>query len=325
MTSIPIAFALALLLPVSTLRAVPTAGNQPVPRDLRPNGGQACKPDLAQAWCGEAVPSGADAAPKDLPGEWATPAVHNNPDAVAELRAVSADANPPPKLDQAMLERVRVRLRNLGLLWLLDLAEAGCGEAVPSGADAAHDCATPAVQSNAAPLAGQPEKVSPDAVAAPLAVWTDANPPPELDQTMLEGLRVRLRSRGLLWLLDLAQAWCGDAGPSDADAAHKGLPGDWASPTVQRNYWPLVRQSREVSPDAVAEPRAVSTDANPSPQLDQALLEGVRVRLRNLGFLGLTEVSDSAQAEAISRFQASINIPETGVLNRDTLGRLLVP
>jgi len=123
----------------------------------------------------------------------------------------------------------------------------------------------------------------------------------------------------------LVQAWCGEAGPSGTDAAPKGLPGDWASPTVQRNYWPLVRQSREVSPDAVAEPRAVSTDANPSPQLDQALLEGVRVRLRNLGFLGLTEVSDSAQAEAISRFQASINIPETGVLNRDTLGRLLVP
>jgi hypothetical protein len=42
----------------------------------------------------------------------------------------------------------------------------------------------------------------------------------------------------------------------------------------------------------MAEPRAVSTDANPPPQLDQAMLEGVRVRLRNLGLLGLTDVSD---------------------------------
>ncbi|WP_397587332.1 peptidoglycan-binding domain-containing protein [Sandarakinorhabdus limnophila] len=75
----------------------------------------------------------------------------------------------------------------------------------------------------------------------------------------------------------------------------------------------------------MAEPRAVSTDANPPPQLDQAMLEGVRVRLRNLGLLGLTDVSDSSLAEAVRRFQASINIPETGVLNRDTLGRLLVP
>jgi hypothetical protein len=55
------------------------------------------------------------------------------------------------------------------------------------------------------------------------------------------------------------------------------------------------------------------------------MLEGVRVRLRNLGLLGLTDVSDPALMEAVRRFQASVTIPETGVLNRDTLGRLLVP
>ena len=124
---------------------------------------------------------------------------------------------------------------------------------------------------------------------------------------------------------DLAQAWCGEAGPSGADAAPKGLPGDWATPAVKSNDEPLVRQPEKISPDAMAEPRAVSTDANPPPQLDQAMLEGVRVRLRNLGLLGLTDVSDTSLAEAVRRFQASINIPETGVLSRDTLGRLLVP
>ncbi len=123
----------------------------------------------------------------------------------------------------------------------------------------------------------------------------------------------------------LVQAWCGEAGASGTDSAPKGLPGDWATPALKSNDEPLVRQSEKVSPDAMAEPRAVSTDANPPPQLDQAMLEGVRVRLRNLGLLGLTDVSDTSLAEAVRRFQASINIPETGVLNRDTLGRLLVP
>jgi hypothetical protein len=55
------------------------------------------------------------------------------------------------------------------------------------------------------------------------------------------------------------------------------------------------------------------------------MLDGVRVRLRNLGLLGLTDVSDSALAEAVRQFQVSNKIPETGVLDRDTLGRLLVP
>lgn len=241
LTLIPLA--LALLLPISTLQAVPVASNRPVPKDLKPNRGQECKSDLVKAWCGEAAHSGAAAAPEDLPGEWATPAVQSNPDVVAKPGAVSADVNPPSQLDQAMLEGVRVRLRKLGLLWLFDLAQAGCDQADHSG----------------------------------------------------------------------------------ADAAHKGLPGDWATPAVLRNDEPFVMRPEKASPEAVAEPRAVLTDANPPLHLYQALLEGVRVRLRNLGFLGLTDVSESAQAEAIRRFQASINIPETGVLNRDTLGRLLVP
>ena len=235
--------ALAWLLLVYTLQAVPAACNQPVPRDLRPNGGQECKPEPLKAWCGAVAPTGADAALNGLPGQWATPAVQSNPDAVAEPRAVTTVANPLPQFDQAMLHEVRVRLLNLVSLWLLDLAQPRCGEAVPSV----------------------------------------------------------------------------------ADAAHKGLPDDWATPTVQRNYWPLVRQPKKGLPNAVTGPLAVSTDANPPPQLNQALLEAVRVRLRNLGFLGLTDVSDASLAEAVIRFQASINIPETGVLNRDTLGRLLVP
>lgn len=123
----------------------------------------------------------------------------------------------------------------------------------------------------------------------------------------------------------LVQAWCGEAIPSGADAAPEGLPGNWAAPAVRSNGKPLVRQPNRVSPDAVAEPQAVSTGANPPTQIDQAMLEGVRVRLRSLGLLGLTDVSDPALMEAVRRFQASATIPETGVLNRDTLGRLLVP
>ena len=55
------------------------------------------------------------------------------------------------------------------------------------------------------------------------------------------------------------------------------------------------------------------------------MLEGIRVRPRSLGLLGLTDVSDPALMEAVRRFQASVTIPETGVFNRDTLGRMLVP
>ena len=123
----------------------------------------------------------------------------------------------------------------------------------------------------------------------------------------------------------LVPAWCGEAIPSGADAAPEGLPGNWGVPAVRSNGKPLVMQPNRVSPDAVAEPQAVSTGANPPTQIDQAMLEGVRVRLRSLGLLGLTDVSDPALMEAVRRFQASATIPETGVLNRDTLGRLLVP
>lgn len=123
----------------------------------------------------------------------------------------------------------------------------------------------------------------------------------------------------------LPPAWRGEAGPPGADAAHADLPGDWAMPSAPSADKPFERQPEKVAPDALAAPSAVSTSANPPPQLDQALMEGVRVRLRNLGLLGTTDVSDAALAEAVGKFQVSINIPETGVLDRDTLGRLLVP
>ena len=112
MTSIRVAFALALLMRVSTLEAEPASANQSVPRDMMPTESQQRTPVLVQAWCGEAIPSGADAAPEGLPGNWAAPAVRSNdkplvrqpnrvsPDAVAEPQAVSIDANPPTHIDR---------------------------------------------------------------------------------------------------------------------------------------------------------------------------------------------------------------------------------
>lgn len=123
----------------------------------------------------------------------------------------------------------------------------------------------------------------------------------------------------------LPPAWRGEAAPSGAGAGHADLPGEWATPDAQGTDTAVVTRAQKAAPEAPAEPRAVSTSANPAPQLDQAMLEGVRVRLRNLGLLGLTDVSDAALAEAVRQFQVSIKIPETGVLDRDTLGRLLVP
>ena len=59
--------------------------------------------------------------------------------------------------------------------------------------------------------------------------------------------------------------------------------------------------------------------------LDHATLEKVRQRLRSHGLLANADDSENGLTAAIRRFQASIKMPETGSLDRDTLGRLLVP
>jgi hypothetical protein len=124
---------------------------------------------------------------------------------------------------------------------------------------------------------------------------------------------------------DLPSALPGEARQSGADAPDGDFSAGGAPPAARGSDEASVRPPKKTSASAFSEPRAVSTGANLSPQLGQAMLDGVRVRLRNLGLLGLTDVSDSALAEAVRQFQVSNKIPETGVLDRDTLGRLLVP
>jgi hypothetical protein len=58
--------------------------------------------------------------------------------------------------------------------------------------------------------------------------------------------------------------------------------------------------------------------------LDHATLEKVRQRLRSHGLLANADDSENGLTEAIRRFQASIKMPETGSLDRVTLGQLLV-
>lgn len=75
-------------------------------------------------------------------------------------------------------------------------------------------------------------------------------------------------------------------------------------------------------PDAIT---SIATPVGSAVALDQATLERARARLRGLGFLADADDSDIAFSEALRRFQTSIKVQETGLLDRDTLGRLLVP
>lgn len=102
------------------------------------------------------------------------------------------------------------------------------------------------------------------------------------------------------------------------------LPDAWALPEASK---------AELAANADAKPETFRADgatsiagaSSLSGSLDQSTLERVRQRLRNLNLLANADDSENGLTEAIRRFQTSIRMPETGSLDRDTLGRLLVP
>jgi hypothetical protein len=102
------------------------------------------------------------------------------------------------------------------------------------------------------------------------------------------------------------------------------LPDAWAVPEASEVGLAAGAHAMPEAPRAYGATSIAGASAL-SGSLDQSTLERVRQRLRGLGLLANAEDSENGLTEAIRRFQASIKMPETGSLDRDTLGRLLVP
>lgn len=122
---------------------------------------------------------------------------------------------------------------------------------------------------------------------------------------------------------ELPPVWRGGFSDTGADKAQHELPGAWGALRPKGNEAANVQPETAAAPMAAAGPVPAALGAHP--QLDQAILGGAIARLRNLGFLSPVDDDELAISEAVRRYQASISLPVTGILDRDTLGRLLLP